>query len=178
MLLTFTATWCSSCESSPKIDLPHPAPGDFPHQGVFAQGLGLVQLNRLLRDHWRCYPWSHHRYLQIIQWSAPLPGALHNGRRLRRVFALSLHHQRHLAHLHRRGILRLDPSRDGMPVHQRPAREVLNLDPARSHPHQRMPPRDALARNGPHIGGLFRPQNELGFPGLQGAQNSARSVQG
>ena len=100
MLLTFTATWCSSCESSPKIDLPHPALGDFPHQGVFAQGLGLVQLNRLLRDHWRCCPWRHDGNLQIAQRGAFLPGVLHKGCRLRRGLALLLHHQRHLAHLH------------------------------------------------------------------------------
>jgi hypothetical protein len=53
-----------------------------------------------------------------------------------------------------------------MSVHQRPAREVLDLDATCSDAHQCVPRRDALAYNGPHIGGLLRPQNELGFPGL------------
>jgi hypothetical protein len=65
-----------------------------------------------------------------------------------------------------------------MAIHQRPAREVFDLHPTRGDAHQRVPRRDTLACNGPHIGGLLRPQSELGFPGLQGAQDSAGSVQG
>jgi hypothetical protein len=65
-----------------------------------------------------------------------------------------------------------------MPVHQRPACQVLDLNPVRGHPHQCVPSRDALTGKGPHIGRLFRSQDKLGFPGLLSAQDSAGSVQG
>jgi hypothetical protein len=53
-----------------------------------------------------------------------------------------------------------------MAIQHCPAREVLDLDAACSDAHHCVPRRDALARNGPHIGGQLRPQNELGFSEL------------
>jgi hypothetical protein len=45
-----------------------------------------------------------------------------------------------------------------MPVHQRPAREGFDLNPAFSHPHHCVPRRDALAGNRSHTDCLLRAQ--------------------